>query len=370
MKKYILFVLIFLPLLVLFFIYQKKSKENDALFDQIAIVRKQIIESRNSNAHSFAPLDYQKAIAAYDSAMFFWNVENEKFFLVRDYGLCHQWADKAVDLAGVASQKGGDNYGNLISEFRQIKLRVENEIELYQLIYNKIPQPEPIRKSFTKASILYREALLLSENNDHHKSILKLNEALANLVKCNEFCDNKVNAYFADYNVWNNLVAEGIANSKKQKSSCIIVDKFSRKCHLYKNGTVAASYDVDLGENWMVNKKYQGDLATPEGKYRVIEKKQNGSTKYYKALLINYPNEDDKDRFEKNKLNGSIPARKKIGGLIELHGHGGKGADWTQGCVALSDSDMDDLYALVKIGTPVIIVGSIKPLDFHFKIDR
>lgn len=370
MKKYILFIPIFLILLVLFFIYQKKSNENDALLEQIAIVRKQIVESRNNYAHSFAPLDYKKALAAYDSAMFFWNIENEKFFIVRDYSLCHQWADKAVDLAGEASQKSDNNLGNIRAEFQQTKLRVENELELHQLFYNKIPQPESIRKSFTKASILYREALLLSENNDHQKSIEKLNAALLYLLKSNQYCHDKVKAYFADFQVWNNLVEEGISNSKKQKVTCVIVDKFGRNCFIYKNGVLVKSYDIELGENWMVNKKYQGDLATPEGKYRIVDKKQNGRTKFYKALLIDYPNENDKKRFEKNRLNGSIPARKKIGGLIELHGHGGKGADWTQGCVALSDSDMDDLYARVIIGTPVIIVGSVKPLNFYIKINR
>ena len=358
MKKFILIIPILLIGLVLIFNYQKKSQENDDLFEQITVVRKQIVDTRNNNALNFAPIDYQKAIAAYDSAMLYWNIENEKFFLVRDYRLCHIWADKAAILAGEAKQKSNNNFGNSKVEIQQIIANIEKELKLYQQFYNKIPQPESIRKSFTNASIQYREALLLFENNDHQKSIVKLKEALKNLVKCNEYCDNKVNNYFADYHIWKQLVANGIANSKKQKNACVIVDKFSRKCYLYKNGMVAASYDVDLGENWMCNKKYQGDLATPEGQYKVIEKKQNGKTKYYKALLINYPNNDDKARFEKNLLRGEIPNRKKIGGLIELHGHGGKGADWTQGCIALSDSDMDNLFARVEFGTTVIIVGS------------
>ncbi len=59
--------------------------------------------------------------------------------------------------------------------------------------------------------------------------------------------------------------------------------------------------------------------------YKIIEKKQNGQTKYYKALLLNYPNEDDKKRFLANKKNGIISKDAKIGNLIEIHGNGGKG---------------------------------------------
>jgi hypothetical protein len=52
-----------------------------------------------------------------------------------------------------------------------------------------------------------------------------------------------------------------------------------------------------------------------------------------------------------------------VGGLIEVHGHGGQGFNWTNGCVALNDKDMDALYRQVQVNTPVIIVGSLVPFD-------
>jgi len=58
---------------------------------------------------------------------------------------------------------------------------------------------------------------------------------------------------------------------------------------------------------------------------------------------------------------GNIP-RRGIGNLIEIHGDGGKGINWTDGCVALTNSDMDKLYGLVGVGTPVTIVGSLRSL--------
>jgi len=49
--------------------------------------------------------------------------------------------------------------------------------------------------------------------------------------------------------------------------------------------------------------------------------------------------------------------------MIEIHGNGGKGVDWTEGCVALRDSDMNIVYRYVKVGTPVTIVGSMQDID-------
>ena len=50
------------------------------------------------------------------------------------------------------------------------------------------------------------------------------------------------------------------------------------------------------------------------------------------------------------------------GAMIEIHGHGGKGIDWTEGCIALTNNDMDNLFNIVKVGTPVTIVGSMQSL--------
>ncbi len=94
-----------------------------------------------------------------------------------------------------------------------------------------------------------------------------------------------------------------------------------------------------------------------------MKKNKAPKTKYYKALLLNYPNEEDKKRFIQNKESGHIRATAKIGGLIEIHGNGGKGADWTEGCIALPDLLMDQLYASCAIGTPVTIVGSLGSLS-------
>ena len=102
---------------------------------------------------------------------------------------------------------------------------------------------------------------------------------------------------------------------------------------------------------------------------RVTQKKKGSETKFHKALLINYPNDEDKRRFQTAKNKGILPAKTDIGGLIEIHGSGGKGIDWTDGCIALEDNDMDAVYKLVAVNTPVIIVGSAEPLDKLFNLN-
>ena len=86
--------------------------------------------------------------------------------------------------------------------------------------------------------------------------------------------------------------------------------------------------------------------------------KRAPQTKFNKALLINYPNDEDRMRFALGRRRGTISRGAGIGNLIEIHGDGGEGRDWTDGCVALTNEDMDRLFAHVRVGTPVTIVGT------------
>jgi len=127
------------------------------------------------------------------------------------------------------------------------------------------------------------------------------------------------------------------------------------------------TFEAEFGSNWLGDKKSRGDMATPEGKYIVTKKLSGGSTKYHKALLINYPNKVDVQEFNERIRNGQLRADASIGDLIEIHGDGGKGGNWTQGCVALKNSDMDVLYKYVSKGTPVTIIGSTLTIEEFFK---
>lgn len=158
--------------------------------------------------------------------------------------------------------------------------------------------------------------------------------------------------------LWRAMVADTIAQSKRDRTTVFVVDKLKRRLHVYTNGERVASYDAEIGAKGLKQKMHAGDQATPEGRYRVTQVRGPGRTKYYKALLIDYPNSEDRARYNFGKRSGQVPRRAGIGSLIEIHGDGGQGRDWTDGCVALTNSDMDRVFAKARVGTPVTIVGT------------
>jgi hypothetical protein len=77
--------------------------------------------------------------------------------------------------------------------------------------------------------------------------------------------------------------------------------------------------------------------------------------------LLDYPNATDRSRWERERRAGRVPPGAGPGSLIEIHGHGGRGIDWTDGCVALADPQMDRLFDLVPARAAVTIVGTYDP---------
>ncbi|MGD9042366.1 MAG: L,D-transpeptidase family protein [Desulfobacterales bacterium] len=149
------------------------------------------------------------------------------------------------------------------------------------------------------------------------------------------------------------LLYAGAAHSG-QVADMVIVEKSESRLYLMRAGEVFASFRVAFGANPEGHKQQQGDERTPEGKY-VLGYKNAGSA-FYKSIHISYPNA--KDRAEAHKR-GVDP-----GGDIMIHGQKngyGKFAaivqrfNWTDGCIALSDSDMDLVWNAVKPGTPIEI---------------
>jgi murein L,D-transpeptidase YafK len=168
--------------------------------------------------------------------------------------------------------------------------------------------------------------------------------------------------YFNDYSRWKNLANDAIAASRGG-NKVILVDKVAHILYVYQSGKAIRSYDVEFGPNWMAHKERAGDKATPEGNYHITSKKNGGNTGYHKAMMLDYPNADDRAHFAQKKRQGLISRRTGIGSLIEIHGNGGRGFDWTSGCIGMRDRDIDDLYNIVGSGTRVTIVGSIQPLS-------
>lgn len=128
----------------------------------------------------------------------------------------------------------------------------------------------------------------------------------------------------------------------------VLVKKADRKLYLLNGKTVLRSYAIELGFNPEGHKKIEGDGRTPEGLYYITHRNPNST--YHLSLGVSYPN--DQDRARARKL-GKSP-----GGDIFIHGRGrlarGAGKDWTAGCVAVTDQEIEEIYRYVRPGTPIL----------------
>jgi hypothetical protein len=318
--------------------------------------------ARNANADTYAPEAFNRARMYYDSAMLTWRLENEKFFISRDYStviILAGMTEDAASHAALESVKVSGGLASSLSEQLNVLQRLVTEVN----ILSRFPLSARIRERMAKGKLLLGESQAAYDQGLLLHSQQKIGQAESLLKNAHKDAYSAINNYFENFNTWSSWKVTTIRESKQKKSSAILVDKYAGKCYVYKNGALTHEFDAELGKNWIGDKRQKGDRATPEGLYKIVDKKEGSRTKYHKALLINYPNDDDKKRFSSEVANGSLSSRSKIGGLIEIHGHGGKGADWTDGCVALTNSDMDKIYKLVQIGTPVTIIGSAITLD-------
>lgn len=213
------------------------------------------------------------------------------------------------------------------------------------------------RKSLTQAEVALMEVELLLNKEKYEEASEKLKDVQTFANQSEESVLTILERYTDEAQVkrWQKWVKETISESKKKGSVVLIVNKLDRKLILYQKGEVFSSFDIGLGRYGLSDKLHAGDYATPEGKYKVIKKTL--ASRYYKALLIDYPNEEDREQFYLARKRGIVPPRVGIGSLIEIHG-GGKDS-LTYGCISVENKVMDKIFDLVVVGTPVTIVGAI-----------
>lgn len=134
----------------------------------------------------------------------------------------------------------------------------------------------------------------------------------------------------------------------------VMVEKSARRLTLLQQGVILKKYYIALGRSPIGHKRREGDGRTPEGLYRVDSRKLDSA--FHLALHISYPNSRDMDAARKKGINP--------GGAIMIHGlRNGLGwvgrlhrvVDWTAGCIALTDWEMEELWRAVPDGTPIEI---------------
>jgi hypothetical protein len=147
----------------------------------------------------------------------------------------------------------------------------------------------------------------------------------------------------------------------------IVIVKRERELRLYSRDRLIRAYPISLGRNPVGDKVRAGDCRTPEGSFYVCVK--NPQSRFHLSLGISYPSKEDADhglrsglitQSEYDAIMKSVAERRTppwntaLGGEIFIHG-GGAGWDWTRGCIAMRTADVEELYAMVSVGTSVMI---------------
>lgn len=359
-KRIFLSVLILASVPILLLLLSHLMPEPPSVVMQLA--RAALSQAVRTDASTYSKEQFDEARLLYDSAMSKWKKQNERFIFFRNYDEVVRLAELSVRKAEEASINSTANTFSLKAELR-IKIDTLNNVaEKINRIFRTYPLPSGFWDRVSKGEILLKESENAYDKEEYFKSNMKITEAEYLLTSSYENATGTLRDYFDSYPLWQEWIKKTVRESRQKQSYAIIIDKFARKCMVYFSGSLNHEYDIELGKNWAGHKKINGDSATPEGPYRITKKIGPGRTKYYKALLIDYPNAADREEFNKRLASGELPHKSKIGGLIEIHGDGGKGIDWTEGCVALSNHDMDAVYRIAGVGTPVTIVGSLNDI--------
>lgn len=132
-----------------------------------------------------------------------------------------------------------------------------------------------------------------------------------------------------------------------QRADRIVIDKSERRMELLREGRVIGRYRIDLGDAPQGHKQQRGDERTPEGEYRISDRNPNSA--FHLSLRVSYPNEHDRWHAREH---GVDP-----GGDIMIHGGSARWwrEDWTDGCAAVSDAEIEEIWRRVPAGTPIRI---------------
>ena len=132
-----------------------------------------------------------------------------------------------------------------------------------------------------------------------------------------------------------------------QQADAIHVYKAQRRMELLRDGRVIATYRIVLGGAPVGHKRQQGDQRTPEGDYRITYR--NARSRFHLSLRVSYPNEADRRQ--------AVARDVDPGGDIMIHGATppGSQADWTEGCIAVTNTEMEAIWQRAPVGTPIRI---------------
>ena len=313
-----------------------------------------------AKAKIYAPREYHEYENAVARARRFQMEEDIRLLaMFRDYGRVVEAYAQAYQRGEEARQASLKRQAELSAEAQGEMLQADQELAEVRDLVTGLPVGRLSAQLLSEAEILIGQSSRLIELGEYEKAKAASAKALDKAATVANRAGFELDRYMRPelLGKWRRWVRETVDWSRENSGYALVVDKSRHTCTVFRDGKKKRIFRINLGLNGLNQKYRAGDLATPEGRYYIVRKQDAGQSRFYKSLLLNYPNEEDWLRFNQAKRERFISSGSRIGGLIMIHGEGRKNVDWTQGCVALLNRDMDTLFSWAEVGTPVTIVG-------------
>ncbi|HQR16365.1 MAG TPA: L,D-transpeptidase [Nitrospira sp.] len=240
--------------------------------------------------------------------------------------------------------------------------KIEQRLRLMNTRVGDIGSRVVLGEHPVETEVHVKQARLFLEQGQFEHSIQASERAGQTLLTQTALLTNELGRYADDDLIaaWRESAQRTINWSRTHRAQAIVVSKADRVLTLYKNGRKVLTYPIRLGSRGIRAKQHYGDGATPEGEYRIQRKRGPGQTPYFRALILDYPNIDDRRRFEEAQKAGLIPKSQHMPGLIQLHGIAQGISDQPYGSIVLDNPQIARLFDQVAVGTPVNIVGALE----------
>jgi hypothetical protein len=323
------------------------------------VAERALAEARVSGAREWAPELLRRAETTMKLNRAEESRQSHRLLPLRDFRVARAGFDRVEEQSQAAimeaRRRAVSAKGHAAEELKQ----AEATLRSAEAVLGAAGRQVDLRARLARARMLYQEARLRFDAGDYpfarERADLAGAQARGVLQRATGMMERYVDT--GEVARWQRWIDETVRWSKKTGEPAIVVSKDDHRLTLYVQGRAVETYPADIGLNNLSGKVRSGDQATPEGRYKVTSKRGVGQTAFYKALMLDYPNQEDRRRFEELRRKGQIPRGAGPGSLIEIHGEGGRAKDWTRGCVAVSNDHMDKLFKRVRVGTPVTIVG-------------
>lgn len=240
--------------------------------------------------------------------------------------------------------------------------RIEQRLRLINTSVGAIGSRLVPGDQHVEAELWIRQARALLEDGQSERSMQASDRAAKILLAQAVTLNNELGRYADEelITTWKDAVRRTIDWSHSHRAQAIVISKADRLLMLYKNGRKVLTFPIHLGSRGIRAKRHYGDGATPEGEYRIVRKRGEGRTPFFRSLVLDYPNADDRRRFENARKAGEISPSHLMTGSIEIHGIAQGITDQPFGSIVLDNPQIMELFNRVSVRTPVTIVGALE----------